>query len=273
MLICANSGLHSARPNDLRIPMQEGPAVLRAAGFEAIDINFCGTIYDEPERHEPILDRDDWKKGLEQVMRACADNGLPIPVSHLPYFNYALPDAGKLARNNAMMYRAIEATAFVGAKYAVIHPFRDAGGNTLIRGTVEKLSAYNDAAKKAGVTLCVENMFTTTAEQLCQIADALESGICWDVGHGNYGGHDQHAAITLIGKRLKTVHLHDNNGKGDQHLPPYMGTIDWPGIVRALREAQYEGEFNFEVGAARLPMSARADYYQYIVHTAQNLIR
>lgn len=273
MRICANSGLYSVQPDALRIPMAEAPAVLKDAGFESMDINFCGTIYDEPSRHEPLLDGDDWRRALDAVMAECARCDMPVPVSHLPYYHYDLPDAEKLARNNAMMFRAIAATAHVGAEFAVIHPQRDENGGTDVAGTIEKLSAFNDAAMKAGVTLCVENMFTTTAAQLCGIADALGCGVCWDVGHAHLGGQEQGAAIALLGKRLKTVHLHDNNGKGDQHLPPYLGTIDWPGLVRALREADYQGDFNFEVGAVRLPKAMRPDLLRYIVNAAKGLIR
>src|ERR1700692_4995551 len=31
------------------------------------------------------------------------------------------------------------------------------------------------------------------------------------------------------------VHLHDNHGEKDEHLPPYAGTIDWPAAVKLLK--------------------------------------
>ena len=58
MLISTNSGLYSARPNDLRVPMAEAMDFFGRMGFEAVDVNFAATIYDEPEKHEPILDGD-----------------------------------------------------------------------------------------------------------------------------------------------------------------------------------------------------------------------
>ena len=33
------------------------------------------------------------------------------------------------------------------------------------------------------------------------------------------------------------VHLHDNHGDKDEHLPPYEGTIDWPAAIKILKTA------------------------------------
>ena len=69
MLISTNSGLYSARPNDLRVPMAEAMDFFGRMGFEAVDVNFAATIYDEPEKHEPILDGD-WQQSLDAVLAA-----------------------------------------------------------------------------------------------------------------------------------------------------------------------------------------------------------
>ena len=69
MLISTNSGLYSARPNDLRAPMAEAMDFFGRMGFEAVDVNFAATIYDEPEKHEPILDGD-WQQNLDTVLAA-----------------------------------------------------------------------------------------------------------------------------------------------------------------------------------------------------------
>jgi sugar phosphate isomerase/epimerase len=36
------------------------------------------------------------------------------------------------------------------------------------------------------------------------------------------------------------VHLHDNHGDKDEHLPPYDGTIDWPAAIALLHDAPAE---------------------------------
>jgi sugar phosphate isomerase/epimerase len=45
-------------------------------------------------------------------------------------------------------------------------------------------------------------------------------------------------AYRLLKNRIRSTHLHDNNGEEDSHLFPFFstgGTIDWRGTMNALR--------------------------------------
>jgi sugar phosphate isomerase/epimerase len=85
-------------------------------------------------------------------------------------------------------------------------------------------------------------------------------GLCLDTGHRHLQG-DVAAGIRLAGPALSTLHIHDNFGARDEHRMPPDGTIDWPSVVRALRETGYAGVFLYEVGkdadVRRLPASYR----------------
>ena len=50
-----------------------------------------------------------------------------------------------------------------------------------------------------------------------------------------------------MGDNLKALHIHDNNGQSDQHLPPYCGKLQLDRIVEALRDMKFAGFFTFEV--------------------------
>lgn len=262
-LISTNSGLHSARPDKERFPMQEAPAVFKKAGFEAMDINFCAAIYEE-RRHECILDGENYLEQVMEVKRACDENGLALTVSHLPFYNYRMEDKERLAFCDEMTRRAILASAHIGVQYAVMHPHRDEEKRILIDETVEVLRPFVDLCREKGITLCVENMYTVSAEDTRTIADRLDCGICWDVGHANFGGYDQYAGIMTCGERLKVLHLHDNNGKADLHLPPFQGNVNWHEVMRALRDVKFDGELNFEVAVSGAPEEMREPLYQYI---------
>jgi sugar phosphate isomerase/epimerase len=54
-------------------------------------------------------------------------------------------------------------------------------------------------------------------------------------------------AIREVGRLVWALHLHDNNGDGDFHLPPGKGNIDWSAVARALRDASYRGTLNLEL--------------------------
>lgn len=270
-LISTNSGLHSARPNQVRYPMQEAPAVFKKAGFEAMDINFCATIHNDEFRHEPILDGDDYLDKVMEVKRACDEAGLEMTVSHLPFYNHDMADKERLAFCHEMTERAIRASAHVGVKYAVVHPHRDPSKHIYIQRTVELLRPYVELGRSLGVTLCVENMYTVTAEATRMIADQLDCGICWDVGHANFGGYDQYEGIMTCGERLKVLHLHDNNGQADLHIPAFQGNINWHDVMRALRDVKFEGELNFEVAVSRVPDELREIIYRYVAESGKLL--
>ena len=45
------------------------------------------------------------------------------------------------------------------------------------------------------------------------------------------------------------MHVHDNKGRFDEHLPLGVGNVDWPEAARALRGASYDGTVTLEVFA------------------------
>jgi sugar phosphate isomerase/epimerase len=93
--------------------------------------------------------------------------------------------------------------------------------------------------KERGVKLLLENTRSPLGnpERLLQFLDytRLEDvGVCFDVGHARLTGGVR-GAFQALGGRTASVHLHDNRGEEDDHLMPFDGSMDWAGIVRALR--------------------------------------
>jgi sugar phosphate isomerase/epimerase len=64
----------------------------------------------------------------------------------------------------------------------------------------------------------------------------LNLNICFDTGHANMR-EGVEAAYRLLKGRIRSTHIHDNNGKEDSHLFPLAegGTIDWPRTMDTLR--------------------------------------
>jgi len=53
--------------------------------------------------------------------------------------------------------------------------------------------------------------------------------------------------LTRFSERLAHVHIHDNHGELDEHLPLGAGAIDFKKVVRWLKEIEYNGTITFEV--------------------------
>jgi sugar phosphate isomerase/epimerase len=101
-------------------------------------------------------------------------------------------------------------------------------------------------AKHVGVTICVEN---TTSEMgdptyLRDFYDETRlAGLRFnfDSGHAHLGDGPEKELIEKgfapMRDLVSGVHIHDNHGEKDEHLPPYDGTIDWPAAIKILKTA------------------------------------
>jgi sugar phosphate isomerase/epimerase len=124
----------------------------------------------------------------------------------------------------------------------------------IIAGKLDLLEGWQERARRAGVTLCLENM----SEQPSDFAPAFQRtwdlGMTLDVGHGQIlsRSNTSFGFAAQFGDRIRHLHLHDNHGGGgvqdDLHLPIGQGCVDFAGILAALRAAGYRGGFSLEVG-------------------------
>lgn len=92
-----------------------------------------------------------------------------------------------------------------------------------------------------GCRLVMENTFELEPSPLllCRRALAQASGVevgfCLDVGHAScFSRTGLEAWWRALGPHLGEMHLHDNDGLGDQHLPPGQGRVDWAFLGREL---------------------------------------
>ncbi|HEY6130019.1 MAG TPA: sugar phosphate isomerase/epimerase family protein [Candidatus Acidoferrum sp.] len=104
-------------------------------------------------------------------------------------------------------------------------------------------------AHHAGVTLAMENTTSEMGDPAYMRTFVDETRLTglrfnFDIGHA-------HLADGVAEERLEknfapmrdlvaSVHLHDNHGEKDEHLPPYDGTIDWNAAVPLLRSTPLE---------------------------------
>jgi sugar phosphate isomerase/epimerase len=105
---------------------------------------------------------------------------------------------------------------------------------------LEELSLF---ARQRGVEVLLENTpnALSSAERLLYFLRVthLDLNVCLDVGHANMN-EGVETAYKLLAPRIRSTHVHDNNGKEDLHLLPFLdegGTIDWGRAMGALSSA------------------------------------
>ena len=74
----------------------------------------------------------------------------------------------------------------------------------------------------------------------------LNVGLCLDTGHAHIAG-DLYSAAHKLSSHLQMVHVNDNHGQFDQHLPPGKGGIDWQRIVQQLAASAFRGGLILEL--------------------------
>ena len=74
--------------------------------------------------------------------------------------------------------------------------------------------------------------------------------------------HTPAEAIREYGKFIKVLHVHDNNGMRDEHLAPFLGTIDWQAFSAAIRKSDFDGVLSLECApCSNLPNDLLEDMY------------
>ena len=88
------------------------------------------------------------------------------------------------------------------------------------------------------VTIVLENVAETDPAPLIDLVDRVgheHFGLCLDVGHANIFSKIKLSSwVEQMGNRLKHLHLHDNHGQEDEHLPIGLGTIDYEDLFSGL---------------------------------------
>jgi len=101
-------------------------------------------------------------------------------------------------------------------------------------------------AHHAGVTICVENTTSEMGDPAYLRAFVDETRLAglrfnFDIGHAHLAelpeGERIEKSFAPLRELVSSVHLHDNHGDKDEHLPPFDGSIDWPGALKLLQSA------------------------------------
>jgi sugar phosphate isomerase/epimerase len=226
---------------------------MRELGYDAVDQDLADT-------NAPCYRDAASMEAHCKVIRAAAEAaGIEISQVHGPW-----PTDDTTAENRAKtlenMRLAVYGCHCLGAPYLIIHPQmpygwgREEDADFALSLTVGLMKNLMPDCEKYGVTLCLENMPMTAhrISTMDRIAEAVEmvghpnAAICFDTGHTNVYGHDLGDAVRTAGKYLRTLHVHDNDGKADRHQLPWLGTADWNSFTAALAETGFDGVMSLE---------------------------
>ena len=223
---------------------------IASSGFQGLEI-FCSRSHFDYTNKSEVL----------EIGRALADNRLQLASLHAPTSRdlsatreggqpLSICEVERVRRIEAMdeLKRAIDVAEEIPFSRMIFHmggprETADLRKRDAAFSTLEHLILH---ARHLGVTICVEN---TTSEMgapsyLRSFVDETRlAGLRFnfDIGHAHLADGPEEDRVAESFAPLKDlvagVHIHDNHGEKDEHLPPYDGTIDWLAAVKLLKSA------------------------------------
>ncbi len=202
---------------------------------------------------ELVTDGPNWHEQTDLAVeqRRYLSHSGPLGV-HAPIFELDLATARHrvLREYSFEVYqRFIEWSAAIGATHMVLHTHQFASPIFLRevsqRHARENVAKLGRIAEEHRVILLVENIgfhdkMLFDQEEFVRLFDEIPTiKALLDVGHAHINGWDIPRVIQDLGEHLQAVHLHDNDGARDLHLPIGEGTIDWAGIWEVLGQLRH----------------------------------
>ena len=283
-----------------RLGVEAGYRLLKECGFEAIDWNI-DLGWDQAAVTAGKLEGSIFEQSDEAVLAYYAEelaeirkNGLVITQAHAPFPSHVknIPGFEEYA---IRIYRScIRLCHAVGCKNLIIHGISCRYNDPEM--TAERMWAKNITLYRSliptlletNVTVCLENLFASTpiiTEGVCSnpheavaMIDALNEtagkecfGLCLDTGHLNLLRKNVTNYIRILNKRIKALHIHDNNSMADQHLMPFVGNFRWNEFVATLREVGYHGDLSFETFAQYRDARMAPEYIPVFLRTISGI--
>jgi sugar phosphate isomerase/epimerase len=139
--------------------------------------------------------------------------------------------------------RALDISEVIPFRYLIQHlgDFEEEYDERKVDAAFTSLEELNLFARARGVEVLLENTPNqlASAQRLVQFLEQthLKLNFCFDVGHANMNEGVSNA-FGILKDRIRSTHLHDNNGLEDSHLWPLHsqgGTINWSETMALLQ--------------------------------------
>jgi sugar phosphate isomerase/epimerase len=192
----------------------------------------------------PELDTLD-EQLILRISGALQDAGVQ-PRVHAPFFDLNPGALDPLIRQ-ATRQRLEQALLVAGrlqAELMIVHPGVDKWRYPRLEHAwldlaLEFFPPLVKQAERIDCCLAIENIYEESPDTLVQLVNGIDSsffGHCFDAGHWHlFGRRPMDEWLKAVSSKLFHLHLHDNHGRADEHLPVGDGTIDFSPLQRHLK--------------------------------------
>ncbi|MBQ9936801.1 MAG: sugar phosphate isomerase/epimerase [Oscillospiraceae bacterium] len=276
--------------------------MLAKAGFDAMDYSMF-----VHKAEDGVFTNKGFDKYAEKLKTVADAAGIEFGQLHaqMPSPSYpAYMENQKLW--DMLAVNSIISAAIMNCPYVVIHPLimldriYDQKYQENYDANLEYYGKMVPYLKEYGVKVAIENMWhhdfekdvicpsvCSTSDEMKKLAKELGDGFvtCLDVGHCILTGETPEDMVYSLGDTLKVLHVHDNDGRDDNHDIPYNGfptpmefkgperRINWDAFIKALKDINYTGTLSLEADSflSRFPMELYEDASLFMAKVARHL--
>ena len=235
--------------------------LIKEAGFQSV-MTYWGDEYNDtcsPKELEPGIVRN---------------SGLNLENTHFSFtgINNIWKDSLDGQDIFNMYYSYIDNCKTYEIPTAVMHVSSGENPPPYNRLGLDRFRRLVEKAEKDCVNIALEN--TRNPEYLDYIYSNINSDrlkFCYDSGHENCYTKGANF-LAKYGDKLGALHLHDNNGKSDQHLLPFDGNIDWKQKILQIKNIGYKGALAFEAGFDGSKEYSASEFLSELIKRAHGLL-
>lgn len=247
-----------------RLPLDAALREISGLGFSGVDLGALPGVCD----HVPYELTADAVAGVAATLKASrlAVRSINADIGDL---NRPVGPEGRKSRDEHLD-KLLDLATQVGAPAIVLpcgsqrhDPIRDVAADIAL--VADELDHAAQLAAPRGVEVWVESQHSgrlcfdmERAEQLIGALQGSGVGSVLDFSHVVASGDDLLAWIDRLAPQVAHVHIRDAR-RGDIHLTPGNGDVDFAAALAALADAGYAGDFSLELETADVTDAERPD--------------
>lgn len=238
---------------------------IKAAGIDCIETGLTAFINKDSLTFK-FSDEEIIKK-VKAAKNAADKAGIEIWSIHMPYgkeIDISFVEEDRRQKALAFHKQVLKYCALLKPKIILFHPSYYLGLNereARVKQLVKSVRALNEEVKAIQATMVVENMLgpkllvdkgdkerplMRTVEEAVAIFNKLPKDVYAAVDLNHIAKPEE--MLLALGKRVKTLHVADGDGKAERHYFPCdgKGENNWKAIFAALARIGYTGPFMYE---------------------------
>ena len=267
-----------------KLGWKKGFALIKDSGFDGVDVS----LEAEDLREITAGDYRAWARSMRTYLDGI---GLECLQAHAPCNTVLYGDRFDESHEGFVeVIQAMEIASILGAPIIIVHAVMvppEFDPSEAVELNIRFYKALLPYCEKFGIRVAIENLYAfcrfrhryisllDTPQEMLEVYHGVNSPwitVCVDLGHTSFLDYHAELFVSRLGKGvIGALHAHDTNLLEDSHLLPFTCKMNYPAIIKALKEVEYDGVFSLEIPYffKNMPKELLADAHRFAAKVAR----